>query len=385
MQSSSRQNKSMQAKVPLDEDRRGSSVPDQVRREKVVLDEAKRESSVLDELRREKVMREKDQQGSSTLNGSMQGKVALDEDKHGSSAFGKLGQGGSLGGKLRYITAVMLLAALVVVSGCTTLPTNRTSFPEPSPQADVEDNRTDARALLEQALHTMENDEKAQSYWFNGHILNSIQNRTITSMYQGVALRNEDAYFVNGRIAAQPYTYYSYGDQRFMRRGSIWYRLGDEELTPYEPFSGFSDWLPLLKDAKQLPNSEILSNPTHVVEVRISALEWAEHSPHPLFDDLKQELLDADEDMLEHLLDNTVVKMTLWIGIEDHYIYQYNTWIVMPLPGAGYFDQETNFRFYRYHDPSIPTHISDPEQVERWVLEAEEEFRAGELEDDVLQ
>jgi hypothetical protein len=277
---------------------------------------------------------------------------------------------------------LVLLSLVLLLGGCTTLTTSKTDFPEiKEPGEEV---RIDARALLEQAVKTTNESEDTQSFWFMGHIKNSIQDRTTTSMYQGVAMRPEEAYIVNGRIAAQPYQYYSWGDSKFIKRGQIWYRpKGDEEVLAFDPFGGFTDWLPFLEDAKSLPDEAILSHLSHVVEVRINAKEWIEQSPSPLFEDLKLNAL--SDETLNHVLENTIVKMTLWIGKADHIIYQYRTWLVMPLPGSGYFDQETFYRFYRYNDPSIPDHIQSPERVERWVLEYEEQLRTGELEGEMEQ
>lgn len=242
----------------------------------------------------------------------------------------------------------------------------------------------DARQLLEQAVKTTSESEETKSFWFDGYIKNSIQQRTTTSMYQGVAMRDKQAYIVNGRIAAQPFQYYSWEDHKFIRRDNIWYRPhGDEQVLSFDPFSGFSDWLPWMEDVKQLPDAAVLSHLSHVLEVRISASEWMERSQSSVFAEM--ELHTMTDDQLQHILDNTIVKMTLWIGKEDHIIYQYSTWIVMPLPGLGYFDQEIFYRIYRYNDPSIPDHIQSPDQVERWVNEFEEQLKAGKLVGEMVQ
>jgi hypothetical protein len=286
---------------------------------------------------------------------------------------------------------MLLTISLWFVGGCTTLPSSKTSFPEPK-EAAVEEVRMDARELLEKAVKTTNESKETQNFWFTGYIKNSIQNRTTTSMFDGVAMRPQEAFIVNGRIAAAPYQYYHYGDSQFIKKDGIWYPAQSTDAPPFDPFGGFTDWLPLLEDAKALKDQSVLSHLSHVIEVRISAKEWMEQSASPLFAEYRTALEAAEEgeaadalETLNHLLDNAVVKMTLWIGKEDHVIYQYSTWIVMPLPGAGYFDQETFFRFYRYDDPRISDHIQSPENVERWVNESEVRIKSGELEGELLK
>jgi hypothetical protein len=285
---------------------------------------------------------------------------------------------------------MLLMTSLWFVGGCTTLPSSRASFPEPKAAAEPE--LIDARELVEQAVKTTNESKETQNFWFTGYIKNSIQNRTTTSMFDGVAMRPQDAYNVYGRIAAGPYQYYHYGDSNFIKRDGIWYPAESTDHPPFDPFGGFTDWLPLLEDAKKLPDQSVLSHLSDVVEVRISAKEWMEQSASPLFAEYRTALEAAEEvettdalETLNHLLDNTVVKMTLWIGKKDKIIYQYSTWIVMPLPGAGYFDQETFFRFYRYNDPRISDQIQLPEHVEKWVNESDIKIKSGELAGELLK
>lgn len=315
--------------------------------------------------------------------------------------------------RLRFILGVVLsVVMLLSIAGCTTLSTSMTSFPESSvkpedsaadsevDESEVDENVVDMRELVELAVKTTNESEKTQSFWFAGYIKNGFQNRTTTSMYEGVAMRPEQAYIVNGRIAAQPFRYYRWGDTRYINRSNVWYRTesSEQDTLPFDPFGGYTDWLPFLESAKALPDEAILNNLSHVIEVRINAKEWVEQSSAPLFQDIKQllgegeiderlddeqaiddQFVDEQAAAFSHALENTIVKMTLWIGKEDHVIYQYSTWIVMPLPGAGYIDQETYFRFYHYNDPSIPNHIQTPDRLEHWVLEFEEQQREGKL------
>ena len=285
-----------------------------------------------------------------------------------------------------------LALCLFFVAGCT-YPSEVTELAKPSSvtgaseQADVagENEATglneaaeqtgeetiNAAELLAQAIEVTDTDEEAQSFWYTGYVKNNIGRRSTTSMYDGIALRPKEAYLVNGRVATRSYQYFHFAGESYVKRGANWFEGDPAEQLPFDPVRGFSDWLPFMENAVKLPDSAVLSTPTDVVQVSLSAREWVEQSPSELFDELRSEL--DDDETLQHMLDNTVVKMTLWIGKEDapkqaHYILQYSTWLVMPLPGGGYFDQETFFRFYQHNDPSIEHQLSSPERLKKYLL-----------------
>lgn len=273
--------------------------------------------------------------------------------------------------KFRAGAALIAAAALLFAAGCT-YPSEVTEFPAEA--APVEPETFDATALLAKAIEVSDTDEEAQSFWYTGYVKNNIGRRSTTSMYDGIVYRPGDAYLVNGRVATRMYQYFHFGDKSFISRGGNWFRGNPEEVLPFEPLRGFSDWLPLMDEAVKLPDSAVLSTPTHVVQVQLDAREWVERSPSELFDELRAAV--GEDENLQHVLDNTIVKMTLWIAKEDapkqaNYILQYSTWLVMPLPGGGYFDQETFFRFYQHGDPAIVNQLSSPERVERYVIDAE--------------
>lgn len=335
-----------------------------------------------------------------------------------------------------------LLIALVV-TGCT-LPSERTSFPEAVGSGATGDNATgggtapaentvDAAELLEESLRAMEASEDAQRFWFRGHVKNSLALHAVTSMFDGVVSRPLDAVLVNGRIAAQPYQYYRNGNLTYMKVNDGWYRTSEETApAPLDPFHGFRDWMPIIQEAVKRPDGDVFGVPTEVVEIRISGRDWVEHSPSILFDEMKQQLAslasgqslepslqeeaqqitnlnDADHrnetqiqpqtialneslqsslsaNELRHLLDNAIVKMTLWIGKSDRFIYRYETWIVMPLPGGGHFDQQTNIAFFRYGDSTIDTQqIPSVEKVEHWADQFREHAKKRETEAEMLK
>lgn len=267
-----------------------------------------------------------------------------------------------------------LLCTFFLLSGCS-LPSNKTTF---SVQ-EKSDQRAPihAKELLEQAVQATRAADKTQQFWFTGYVKNGIGDRQTTSMFDGVAVRPMESYVVNGRMAGIPFNYYRWDGKVFIKKGDTWFKASEEDVLNYDPFAGFLDWLPFLDNAYELPEQEVLSQLCRVIQVEISGKEWIENSTSPLFSELKETI--ANEQILQHVLENTIVKSTMWIGKKDHYLYQYSTWIVMPLPGSGYFDQETFFRFYKYSDKGVVKEIQPPEKLEEYVREAEERIKAGEL------
>lgn len=268
---------------------------------------------------------------------------------------------------------VMLPLCLVLLSGCT-MPSSTKNLPLSDDQtAKAEIN---GQPILQEAIQTTNTSPGANQFWYKGYIKNSIEKRTTTSMYDGVVVRPNQAYLVNARMAGKPFQYYRWGDKQFIKSDDVWYKARKEDVLPFDPLHGFSDWLPLFSHAYQLPDDAVLNKPCSVIQVKISGKDWVTKSPSPIFYQLKSQLSSQE---LNQVLDNTIVKTTFWIGKEDHYIYQYDTWIVMPLPEAGYFDQETFFQFYKFGDVGISKVIQPPEEVQKWVDEFEKQIKSGTL------
>lgn len=333
---------------------------------------------------------------------------------------------------------LLVVLLVVILTGCTTLPSGKTAYTQPAQATEAE--LQDVRELLEQAIQATYHTKEAQSFWYNGYIINNMQNRAITSMYEGVAMRPDESYLVNARINAHPFVYHRIGEARHIYENGIWYKPGgkggtidEQDLMSFDPLHGYADWLPLMEEATVLPDEAILNSLSHVLEVRINAKEWIERSPSVLFDELRAFLMSTEDDVgddpasttaeegvrqlqanakgtqhrewkqwielfdmpemdeqallesLDHLLDNTIVKMTIWISKDDFVINQYSTWIVMPMPGVGYFDQQTFFRFYHYNDPSIPSHFRELDYLEDRVRHYEKLQEERKLERELLQ
>lgn len=263
---------------------------------------------------------------------------------------------------------VALLAAICTASllgGCTYesgpksfASTNFDTTPEQTTTVQTESGAEWLKAALEKA----KTDEKAQKYWYKGHVKNMILSRSTTSMFNG-AVVNGKGYNVDARIAAQPYQYYRIDDKRYIRSGDYWLTAKEDPLA-FDVLAGFHDWLPFMDKAVQLQDDKVYGTVCAQFQLKMTGAEWLKTSQSPLFDPLRKQLGNRPD--LDYILKESTIKTTFWIGKEDRLIHQYETWIILPLPEAGTMDQQILFQLYKYNDPGI--NIKSPEEVEKYLL-----------------
>ncbi len=260
-----------------------------------------------------------------------------------------------------------LLLSLALVTGCT-YHSDVKEFAAPDTEtAPVEQpvpQDKSAVEALKTALEKGRSDKEAQKFWYSGYVKNTILSRATTSMFDGIVV-NPDGYLVNGRIAAQPYQYYRNGDKTYLRVGDYWITAKEPPL-PLDVLKGFDDWLPYLDSAVQLEEDKVIGKMCTPFQIKISGEEWLKKSGSELFAPLQKELADTGRKDLEALLAQSTIKMTFWVGNDDQLLHQYQTWIIIPLPAAGYMDQEVKFTMFKYNDPGIK--LNSLEEVEKYLL-----------------
>lgn len=280
-----------------------------------------------------------------------------------------------------------LLAMLISTTGCVVYPSELTSLDDGIGRSASEgiivetepnEDTTDAREIIKQAIEYTNEHPDTQKFWFSGYVRNTMEQSVVTSMFDGVMIRPLHASLVNARIAGQPFQYYQYDGERFVRHQNEWYEITDERTLPFDPFEGFSSWVPLMEHATFIENTNVLGIPTQAYEVRIRGDEWIKNADTDLFESVKEKL--NDEEQLQQLLEQTIVKVTLWIGRDEPILYQYETWIVMPLPDGGYFDQKSYVQFFRYDDPSIESLIPATSTIRDWIEKMEKMEKQAEEE-----
>lgn len=260
--------------------------------------------------------------------------------------------------KGRLLAVSLLCAALL--SGCT-YESGDKHFALTQEEDKGVPQTENAAEWLKRAIEKGKTDPEGQKFWYKGHVKNQILSRSTTSMFSGTVIQ-PDGYNADTRIARQDYQYYRMNDKSFIRVKDHWVTAREEQL-PFDVLKGFEDWLPFMDRAVQLKDEELYAVDCIPFQVKISAAEWLQNSTSPLFEPLRQQL--AGRTDMEQILNDSTVKMTVWIGREDHLIHQYQTWIILPLPGAGYMDQEVFFSFYKYN-PNLK--LNPPENVEKYLL-----------------
>lgn len=261
-------------------------------------------------------------------------------------------------------TGVLFLMALLLLGGCTYESGPKQFALETAQPAKEEIKQTvNARDALAEALQIAKTDPKAQKFWYKGHVKNTLMSRTTTSMFEGAVVK-PSGYNVDARIARQTYQYYQIDGKRYVRVGDAWITAKEDPL-PFDVMRGFEDLLPLMDRAVQVKEGEeIYGVDTYPFQIKMNATEWLAMSKSELFEPLRQQM--AGRPDMQKILDNSTVKMTVWIGKEDKRFYQYETWIILPFPDGGYMDQQILFSFYKYNDPGIK--IKDPKEVEKYLL-----------------
>ena len=262
---------------------------------------------------------------------------------------------------------LVAFACAALLSGCTyesgTKQFANELTPEKSEQAVAQTES--GVEWFKASLKNAETNPDAQKFWYNGYIKNTILSRQTNGMFDGVVVKPE-GYLVNASIATQKYQYLVRGDKRYIRASDNWLEAKDNPL-PINVMQGYEDWLPFLDKAVQLEDEKVLGTMCVPFQIKISGEEWLAKSKSDLFAPFKQEL--ANRSDLQQILKHSTVKMTFWIGKDpkDRLLHQYQTWIILPIPGAGYMDQEVIYRFFKYNDPGIQ--LTDLKEVEKYLLQ----------------
>ncbi|RFB38487.1 hypothetical protein [Brevibacillus sp. VP] len=265
------------------------------------------------------------------------------------------------------------ITALSLLSGCTyeSAPKEFVKIEDTAPAgiAPAENPAAVLRAALEKgksSFEMMKNGVQTEvdpsKYWFSGYVKNRMMSRETTSMFDGI-VEGPDAYQVTGRIARQEFVYYRKGDKRYIFKGGNWITAREEPI-PIDVFRGYEAWLPFLDKAVQMPDEKVISTETIPYQIKITGKEWVEKADSNLFAPFKEHLQDRPD--MNEILANTTIKMTVGIGKDDGLIHSYQTWIILPIPGGGYMDQEVKFTFFKYGEN---IQMKDPEEVKKYLLD----------------
>lgn len=234
----------------------------------------------------------------------------------------------------------------------------------------VVDEEKDVVPLLEAIQQTQS--DLVKKFWFRAHIANNIEKRRTTYMtVNGIVIRPH-GYYMHNRLVAQPFEYYRWDDQVYVRHEEQWYP-GREPSLPFDVFYGFDYWETYVDKAQLIGEDEVLSIPTHVYELQLSGRELLDMDV-PMFRDLK-----SDIEKIKALVDETKVRVLFYVGQASEsneqrdilpIIYKYQTWIQMPIPGAGYMEQEVQHFIFRVNEDNVE--MNSVEEIEKYLIDYDE-------------
>lgn len=266
--------------------------------------------------------------------------------------------------------AGLFLLAILVLSGCTVKSGPKVfDTAEETGFAPVDEEK-EAVSLLEAIQHTQS--DLVEKFWFRAHIANNIEKRRTTYMtVNGIVIRPH-GYYMHNRLVAQPFEYYRWDDQVYIRHEEEWYP-GREPSLPFDVFYGFQFWEPYVEKARLVGEDEVLSIPTHVYEIELNGRELLDMDV-PMFGDLKR-----DMEKIEALIEETRVRVLFYVGQVEKsneqreilpIIYKYQTWIQMPIPGAGFMEQEVQHFIFRVNEDNVE--MNSVEEIEKYLVDYDE-------------
>lgn len=295
----------------------------------------------------------------------------------------------------KHFIILLFLSLIFLLSGCTTLLSAENVFENDLNNTEQEDQQISSSVTLEEAITNTQSD-LVENFWFRAHIANNIDNRKNTHMTLDGIMIKPYGYYMRNSLLAEPYEYYRWEDQAYMRHTGNWFR-GHEPSLPFDTSYGYDYWKPVLNKANIIATDTVLSIPTTVHEINLTGAEFAQ---------LDRPFLEAQEGSnssnIAAVLDLTKIRVLFYVGdvaqsTEDReilpIIYKYQTFIQMPIPGAGYMNQEVQHFIFRVNDDR--SYLPDVEEIEKFLIEIADiddedfeddvDFEEGDIKDDDLK
>lgn len=268
---------------------------------------------------------------------------------------------------LIYLTAILMLVGCSVSSGPKQFDNELTS----ETNTALPEKATEIIPLKEAIDHTQS--DLVKQFWFRAHIANNIEKRRNTHMTVNGIVKRPHGYYMRNTLVTQPYEYYRWNDQTFIRQNNNWFRGREPEL-PFDIFYGFHKWEPLLGRSEVIRADDVLGIPTIVHQIELNGIELLD------LDDSFAHYLPTDEQtQLTNVLDNTNVQALFYVGditqsTDDRevlpIIYKSQIFIQMPVPDAGYMEQEVQHFIFRVNLDNIE--MTSIDEIERYVIEIDD-------------
>jgi len=259
-------------------------------------------------------------------------------------------------GRPASLALIILFIASLCISGCT-IRSGPKGFdkPETAPSRPA----PDAPSRLNGAF--LKTAAEGKRFLFSGWSLTKIQKRNI-GLYVAGGYDQEKGYNIDGgRIFGQPFRYYRLGNDVYISEGQKWRKINPAE-SPLEPFVDFAKLGFLSEKAVQLPDDEVLGKKCDVYHIVLDAQDAVRAARSMGLD-----VSGYEKSPARPYFDRLDMKLTLWVGKADSFIYQYKTKTTMPVPGAGSLYQEVFFKFWNYNSSSI--NLQSKEKLEQYLVQ----------------
>ncbi len=197
---------------------------------------------------------------------------------------------------------------------------------------------SDVAGFVADAVRNTRSEEK---FWYTGWIATHHGKRQVNAMFDGV-VNLPGGYVSNVRVNANPLRFFRWDDSLYAEERGLWHDEGEARVS-LDPFADFG-WLETIApDLESRGTGSVLGLPALVFSADLGMDEW---------------LQAAGADPVETLAINGggvpgAVSVEVRIDPEEGRLVEYTVEVRAPLPGVGWYKQETFFRFYRFDDPSI--------------------------------
>ncbi|MFA9559340.1 hypothetical protein ACERII_18670 [Evansella sp. AB-rgal1] len=278
---------------------------------------------------------------------------------------------------------ITYLALFVGLAGCSTLPSAENVFE--NNDTAIEANEVQATVSLVDAIDYTQSD-LLDRYWFRAYVANNIEKRRITHRSANGIVVQPEGYYMNNTFITRPYEYFQTDGQSYVRNNKNWFR-GREPIVSFDPFYGFEEWSPFFDRSEIIGEDLVLSVPTAVHQIELTGRELSE-----LDSPLIEQLTGREIDRLTPILDQTRIRVLFYIGQPEKstgdmnvlpIIYKYQTWIQMPIPGAGYMEQEIQHFLFRVNEEVV--RLPDVDQIERYVIEIDRQEQEDQMKEELEQ
>lgn len=256
--------------------------------------------------------------------------------------------------KKNYPLKILLFTALLLISGCS-IKSGPKEFVKTT-QPDIR-QASDASEKLAKAFEITARD--GNKFYFSGWQVTKIQKRSVSLITNG-SFDKAKGYILDARIFGQPYRYYRWGNDVYLSQSDKW-RKAAPSTTPVEPFANFSKLQFLTGKAVQLPDEAILSKNCNVYQLPLDYSDSVKAA-----EAMGINLSDVEVTGTEQFMSQLKMTFTIWAGKSDNFIYQFQTAVNMPVPGAGSLYQEVKYKFWDYNSSTV--NVPAPEKIKRYLI-----------------